>query len=95
MAATAQAAATQAGDRAKQWWGRAKVATGLAEEIDEEAPNSSLLSSFNEATTLNKTQVSHSSAQFGKLRICNPLHSRYAMLLPTSAILTQTICAIG
>ena len=82
MAATAQAAATQAGDKAKQWWGRAKVATGLAEEIDEEAPNSSLLSSFNEATTLNKTQVNYSSAHCGKPRICSPPHARHAVPLP-------------
>lgn len=58
MAASAQAAASQAGETAKQWWGKAKVVTGLAEPVpDIEAPNSSLLDSFNEATTLNKTQV--------------------------------------
>ncbi len=46
-----------ASERAQEWWGRAKTAVGLQEEVEEEPSNASLLDSFNDATTLNKTQV--------------------------------------
>lgn len=74
MSASAQAAASQAGETAKQWWGKAKVATGLAEPVpDVEAPNSSLLDSINEATTLNKTQVWSSTPSYERRRhSCRP-----------------------
>mmetsp|Transcript_20227 Transcript_20227/g.60965 ORF Transcript_20227/g.60965 Transcript_20227/m.60965 type:complete len:182 (-) Transcript_20227:2554-3099(-) len=83
MAATAQAAAAQASDTAKHWWGRAKVATGLAEEIDEEAPNSSLLSSFNEATTLSKTQRVYGFGICVGCAICFGFLSTLFVVMPT------------
>ncbi len=50
-------ATTAAADKAKEWWSRAKTAAGLEELEEEEPANTSLLDSFNDATTLNKTQV--------------------------------------
>lgn len=50
------AAAAAAQDKAQEWWARAKTAVGLEQEVEEEPANASLLDSFNEATTLNKTQ---------------------------------------
>lgn len=56
MSTTAEAAQ----DKAKEWWARAKTAAGLQEEVEEEPANASLLDSFTEATTMNKTQVTGS-----------------------------------
>lgn len=84
MAASAQAAASQAGETAKQWWGKAKVATGLAEPVpEEEAPNSSLLDSFNEATTLNKTQRVYGFAICVGCAICFGFLSTLFIVMPT------------
>ncbi len=49
-------ATAAAADKAQEWWARAKNVVGL--EVEEEEPaNTSLLDTFSEATTLNKTQV--------------------------------------
>lgn len=84
MAASAQAAASQAGETAKQWWGKAKVATGLAEPVpDMEAPNSSLLDSINEATTLNKTQRVYGFTICVGCAICFGFLSSLFIVIPT------------
>lgn len=79
------AAATAAQDKAQEWWARAKTAVGLEQEVEEEPANASLLDSFNEATTLNKTQV-------GTLAMVKTRCALHAAACCTALMISSVMC---
>lgn len=44
-------------DKGREWWAKVRNVTGFEELQEEEPVQASLLNQFNDATTLNKTQV--------------------------------------